>query len=69
MALSFKITNKLASVTPAWFNPSNAIPEAIEASPTTAIWFLAPSPFRLEAIAIPKAAEIAVEECPTPKVS
>ena len=37
MALSFKITSKLASVIPAWLRPSNAMPPAIEASPITAI--------------------------------
>ena len=68
IALSFKITNKFAVVTPAWFSPSKAIPLAIEASPITATCSLS-SPFNWEAIAIPKAAEMEVDECPVPKVS
>ena len=68
MALSFKITSKLASVTPAWFKPSKAIPLAIDASPITAICCLL-SPFNCEAMAIPNAAEMDVDECPTPKAS
>jgi hypothetical protein len=36
-------------------------------SPMIAMWCLLNSPFKLEAIAIPSAAEIEVEEWPTPK--
>ena len=45
------------------------MPLAIEASPTTAICCFSISPLRFEAIAIPNAADIAVELCPTPNVS
>ena len=41
----------------------------MDASPITAICCFSKSPFILEAIAMPKAAEIEVEECPTPKAS
>ena len=69
MALSFRIIKILAALTPAWFKASKAIPLAIEASPITAICCFSVSPFKEEAIAIPSAAEIEVEECPTPNVS
>ena len=61
--------SKFALETPAWFSASKAIPLAIEASPITAMCCFSVCPFRFDAIAIPKAAEIEVEECPTPKAS
>ncbi|MNX61519.1 hypothetical protein D3C86_924530 [compost metagenome] len=67
--LSFKITNRLDLEIPAWFNASNDIPPVKAPSPITAICCLSFSPFIWEATAIPKAAEIDVEECPTPKAS
>ena len=67
--LSFKITNKFEFSAPAWFKASKAIPAVIDPSPITAICCLFFSPLTLEAIAIPSAAEIEVDECPTPKVS
>ena len=54
---------------PAWFSASNAIPPVMAPSPITATCCLSVSPLCCEATAIPKAAEIDVEECPTPKVS
>ena len=45
------------------------MPLAIDASPITAICSLSNSCFMLDAKLIPKAAEIEVEECPTPKLS
>ena len=68
MQLSFKIIKQSASATPAWFIASNARPAVIAPSPITAT-DLRFSPFNLAAIAIPKAAEIEVDECPTPNVS
>ena len=68
MSLSFKITSKLVSETPAWFKPSNAIPPVIAPSPITAMCWRS-SFLYLLATAIPTKAEIDVEECPTPKVS
>ena len=58
-----------ALATPAWFNPSKAIPPVRAPSPITAICCLSCSPFNLLATAMPSAAEIEVEECPTPKAS
>ena len=52
----------------ALFNPSNAKPPVIEPSPITATTCLF-SPFNFAAIDIPNAAEIEVEECPTPNES
>ena len=56
------------SATPAWFIASKAIPAVMEPSPIIATDFLC-SPLYFAAIAIPNAAEMEVEECPTPKVS
>ena len=68
--LSFKITNKLVSFSkPALFNPSNAKPAVIAPSPITAMCCVLRFPFKRFATAIPNAADIDVEECPTPKVS
>ena len=69
MLLSFKMTKRSASATPAWFMASNAIPAVMDPSPITATDFLSSSPLCLAAMAIPKAAEIEVDECPTPNVS
>ena len=48
---------------------SNASPAVIAPSPITAMWCFSFSPLYFEASAIPRAAEIDVEECPTPKES
>ena len=48
---------------------SKAMPAVMEPSPITAIAFLSDSPFTLAAMAMPRAAEMEVEEWPTPKVS
>ena len=69
MQLSFSTIVILVSVSPAWFIPSNEIPPVIPPSPMTATCCLSFLPWYLEAIAIPRAADIDVEECPTPKVS
>ena len=69
MQLSFSTTNKLAPETPAWFMASKAIPAVIAPSPITAMWWRFLSPLYCDATAIPNAAEIEVDECPTPKVS
>ncbi len=69
MQLSFKMISMSVSATPAWFIASKAIPAVIEPSPITATDFLSVSPLYLAAMAIPRAAEIEVEECPTPNVS
>ena len=69
MLLSFKITSKSASATPAWFMASKAIPAVMEPSPIIATAFLSNSPLCLAAIAIPNAADMEVEECPTPNAS
>ena len=68
MSLSFKITNKLVLRAPALFIASYAIPALIAPSPITAITLLVLPSLSL-ATAIPKAAEIDVEECPAPKGS
>ena len=68
MQLSFKIISTSLSATPAWFMASKAMPAVKEPSPITAIDFRF-SPLYLAAMAMPNAAEIEVEEWPTPKVS
>jgi len=61
MSLSFNITNKLASISPALFSASKAIPAVIAPSPIIAT--LRRSKFAsFAAIAIPNAAEIDVLE-------
>ena len=55
-------------MTPALFKASKAMPAVMAPSPITAIARRF-SPLRLAAMAMPSAAEILVEECPTPKVS
>ena len=69
MLLSFKITKRLELYTPALFNASKAMPPVIEPSPIMAMFWRSSSPFSLEAIAIPNAAEMEVEECPVPNES
>ena len=69
MALSLSTISRLARVLPAWFKASKAMPEAIEASPITAMCWVWESPRNWSARAMPRAAEIEVELCPVPKVS
>ena len=68
MSLSFKITNKLASISPALFSASNAIPAVMAPSPIIAT-LRRSKPACLAATAMPNAADIEVLECPVPKVS
>ena len=68
ISLSLRMTSMSASATPALFNASKAMPADIAPSPMTAITWRA-SPFCLAASAMPSAAEIEVDEWPTPKVS
>jgi hypothetical protein len=65
MALSLRITSKLASVTPA-FNLQKPCTWSDRCVTNDSNVCLLNSPFKLEAIAIPSAAEIEVE-WPTPK--
>jgi len=60
--LSFRMTNRLESYTPALLRASKAIPPVIEPSPITATLCRPVSPLIFAAIAMPKAAEIEVEE-------
>ena len=69
MQLSFRMMSISVSATPAWFIPSKARPAVMAPSPITATTFLSFSPLYFAAIAIPNAAEIEVEEWPTPNVS
>ena len=69
MLLSFRMTSRLELYTPALFKASKAIPPVIAPSPITAMLCRLSSPLILAAIAIPKAAEIEVDECPVPKES
>ena len=68
ISLSLRMTSMSASATPALFIASNAMPADIAPSPMMAIALRA-SPLCLAASAMPRAAEIEVEEWPTPKVS
>ena len=70
MRLSLRITSRSgsSSMPPAWPSASQAMPAVIAPSPITATTFR-PFPARAFAIAMPSAAEIEVEEWPTPKVS
>ena len=61
MSLSLSTMSKLLLLAAALFNPSNANPPAIEASPITAITLRRFSPFRREEIAMPRAAEMELE--------
>ena len=54
---------------PALFKPSKANPPVMAPSPMMATDWRSSSPFILAATAMPKAAEIDVEECPVPKAS
>lgn len=69
MQLSFSITSRLEFSMPAWFNASKAKPAVMAPSPITATCCLSFSPFNCDATAMPNAADIDVDECPTPKVS
>ena len=62
MQLSFKITNKLDFSIPALFKPSKASPALIDPSPITAICCLSFILLSFEAVAIPSAADIEVDE-------
>ncbi len=66
--LSLRMTSMSGSTSPPWFSASNAMPAVIAPSPITATT-LRWSPLRCAAMAMPSAAEIDVEEWPTPKVS
>ncbi len=68
ISLSFRITSRFASIAPALFSASNAMPADIAPSPITAMQRRF-SPFALAATAMPSAAEIEVEECAVPNVS
>ena len=68
MSLSFKMTSRLPSSTPALFMASKAMPAVMAPSPITAMARRF-SPLRLAAMAMPRAAEMLVEECAVPKVS
>ena len=69
ISLSFRTTRRSLPRCPALLRASKAIPPVIEPSPITAttLWLLLPDKSRAQAI--PRAAEIAVELCPTPKAS
>ncbi len=62
--------SRLLGLLDALFNPSNASPPLIEASPMTATVLRCSCPgVVLSAMAIPKAAEMEFEACPATKVS
>ncbi len=72
MSLSFRITSRSVSMTPALLSASKAMPADMAPSPMTATtWrFLSPvSPFSFAACAMPSAALTEVLECAVPKVS
>ncbi len=69
MQLSFNTISRLVSAVPAWFMPSKASPAVMAPSPMTAIWCRSRLPCSTEDAAMPKAAEIDVDEWPTPKAS
>ena len=68
MLLSLRITRISDLPIPALFRPSNACPAVIAPSPITATTCLF-SPLALAATAIPRAADMEVEECPVPNES
>ena len=68
MPLSLNTTSMFGSTSPPWFSASNAMPAVIAPSPITAT-NLRGSPLRCAAMAMPSAAEMDVDEWPTPKVS
>ena len=73
MPLSLNTTSRFGSTSPPWFSASNAMPAVIAPSPITATTLRGASPpsffSRWLAMAMPSAAEIEVDEWPTPKVS
>ncbi len=69
MLLSFSMTSRLVFSIPELFSPSNASPAVIDPSPITATICRSSSFLNRAAFAIPNAADIDVEECPTPKES
>ncbi|MOA17839.1 hypothetical protein D3C78_1381080 [compost metagenome] len=68
MSLSLRITSRLASDTPPLFSASKAMPAVIAPSPMMATARRS-SPLRLAARAMPRAAEMLVDECAVPNVS
>ena len=68
ISLSFKTTSMSLFKCPAWFKPSKASPAVIEPSPMTAAT-LCFSPLMSLALAMPRAADMDVLECPTSNVS
>ncbi len=62
------MTSRFASIAPALFIASYAMPADIAPSPITAMARRS-SPFTFAATAMPSAAEIEVDECAVPKVS
>ena len=69
ISLSFKITSRLTSLmSPALFKASNACPAVIAPSPIMAT-LRASLPCSLSATAMPNAAPMEVDECPTPNTS
>ena len=68
ISLSLSMTRMLASISPALFNASNAIPAVIAPSPMIETTSRS-KPCCEAATAMPKAALIDVLECPAPNVS
>jgi len=68
MSLSFSTTSIGQSATPALFMASNTMPAVMAPSPMTATAWR-DSPFCRAARAMPRAAEMLVDECAVPKVS
>ena len=68
MSLSLSMTSKFASMLPALFNPSKAMPAVMAPSPMIATARRSRPAF-CAATAMPKAAEIEVLECPVPNAS
>src|SRR5574344_64346 len=66
--LSLRMTRRSALLVPALFRPSKASPPVIAPSPIRATTFSL-RPCSLAASASPRAADIEVEECPTPNAS
>ena len=68
ISLSFRMTSRFTSMSPAQFKASNACPAVIAPSPIMAT-LRRSLPKSLSAAAMPKAAPMEVEECPTPNAS
>ena len=68
ISLSLSTTTRSFLRWPAWFNPSKARPAVREPSPMTENT-LKSSPCRSRAAAMPRAADMEVDEWPTPKAS